>query len=123
MATYLVLPDEIITLAQREKVDKMMRELQDYRMKPEEDIVQHLITVNQKMQEVLWKGYELIRKNKVQYLTVRGTIIEQEHQIILDQLWKTLVPRTYWNLVIYFVKFIISYRVRKIVRQREVHES
>ncbi|PPS17267.1 hypothetical protein GOBAR_AA03319 [Gossypium barbadense] len=58
MTTYLVLPDEITTSAQREKVDKMMREVQDYRMKPEEDIVQHVITVNKKMQEVLWKEEE-----------------------------------------------------------------
>ena len=86
-------------------------------MKPEENIVQHVITVNKRMQEVLWKGHEMIRKNKVQYLTLRGTLIEREHQIILDQLWKTLVPRTYWNLVICFVKFIISYGARKIARQ------
>ncbi|PPD81032.1 hypothetical protein GOBAR_DD22032 [Gossypium barbadense] len=117
MTINLTLPDEIITSTQKEKVDKMMRELQDYRMKPEEDIIQHLITVNQKMQEGLWNGHELITKNKVQYLTLRGTLIEREHQIILDQLWKTLVPRTYWNLVIYFVKFIISYGARKIARQ------
>ncbi|PPD76345.1 hypothetical protein GOBAR_DD26728 [Gossypium barbadense] len=117
MAINLILSDEITTSAQREKVDKMMRELQDYRMKPKEDIVQHLITVNQKMQEVLWKGHELIRRNKVQYLTLRGTLIEREHKIILDQLWKTLVPQIYWNIVIYFVKFIISYRARKIARQ------
>ncbi|PPR81786.1 hypothetical protein GOBAR_AA38926 [Gossypium barbadense] len=117
MATYLVLPDEIISLAQREKVDKMMREVQDYRMKPEEDIVQHLITVNQKMQKVLWMGHEMIRNNKVQYLTLRRTLIEQEHQIILDELWKTSVPRTYWNLVINFAKFIISCEARKIARQ------
>ncbi|PPS13909.1 hypothetical protein GOBAR_AA06667 [Gossypium barbadense] len=44
MATYLVLPNEIISSAQREKVNKMMREMQDYRMKPEEDIIQHIIT-------------------------------------------------------------------------------
>ncbi|KAH1121614.1 hypothetical protein J1N35_004774 [Gossypium stocksii] len=69
------------------------------------------------MQKVLSKGHELIRKNKVQYSTLKGTLIEREHQIILDQLWKILVPRTYWNLVIYFVKFIIFYGVMKIARQ------
>ncbi|PPS19281.1 hypothetical protein GOBAR_AA01298 [Gossypium barbadense] len=47
MTTYLILPDEIITSAQRKKVDKMMREVQDYRMKPEEDIVQHVITIEE----------------------------------------------------------------------------
>ncbi|PPS12995.1 hypothetical protein GOBAR_AA07636 [Gossypium barbadense] len=119
MTTYLVLPDEITTSAQREKVDKIMREVQDYRMKPEEDIVQHVIIVNKKMQEVLWKSHEIIRKNKIQYLTLRGTLIEREHQIILDQLWKILIPRTYWNLIICFVKFIISYGARKIARQKE----
>ncbi|PPR84189.1 hypothetical protein GOBAR_AA36524 [Gossypium barbadense] len=118
MLTYLVLTDEIITLAQREKVDKMMREVQDYRMKPEEDIVQHLITVNRKMQKVLWKGYEMIRNNKLQYLTLRGTLIEREHQIILDELCNTSIPRTYWNLVINFAKFIISYGASKIARQK-----
>lgn len=35
MAINLILPDEIITSAQKEKLDKMIRELQDYRMKPE----------------------------------------------------------------------------------------
>ncbi|PPE02200.1 hypothetical protein GOBAR_DD00798 [Gossypium barbadense] len=91
MAINLILPDEITTSAEREKVDRMMREVQNYRMKPEEDIIQHLITVNQKMQKVLWKGHELIRKNKVQFLTLRGILIEREHQMILDQLWKTLL--------------------------------
>ncbi|KAH1114549.1 hypothetical protein J1N35_007927 [Gossypium stocksii] len=64
MAINLILPDEITTSAQREKVDKMMRELQDYRMKPEEDIVQHLITVNQKMQEALWTDLVLKMDNQ-----------------------------------------------------------
>ncbi|KAH1038629.1 hypothetical protein J1N35_040372 [Gossypium stocksii] len=37
--------------------------------------------------------------------------------MVLDQLWKTLVPQTYWNIVIYYVKFIISDGARKIARQ------
>ncbi|KAH1113736.1 hypothetical protein J1N35_007114 [Gossypium stocksii] len=45
MAINLILPDEITTLAQKEKVDRMMREVQDYRMTPEEGIVQHFITM------------------------------------------------------------------------------
>ncbi|PPR87331.1 hypothetical protein GOBAR_AA33359 [Gossypium barbadense] len=64
MTVNLILPDEITTSAQRVKVDRMMRKVQDYIVKSEEDIVQHLITINRKMQEVLWNGHELIRKNK-----------------------------------------------------------
>ncbi|KAK5838769.1 hypothetical protein PVK06_007507 [Gossypium arboreum] len=37
--------------------------------------------------------------------------------MILDQLWKILAPKTYWNIVIYYVKFIISDGARKIARQ------
>ncbi|KAK5811390.1 hypothetical protein PVK06_026720 [Gossypium arboreum] len=47
MAINMILPDEITTPVQREKVEKMIRELQDYKMKSEEEIIQHLITINQ----------------------------------------------------------------------------
>ncbi|XP_052880530.1 uncharacterized protein LOC128286834 [Gossypium arboreum] len=70
-------------------------------MKPEEDIVQHLITANRKMQEVSWKGRELIRKNKVHYR---------------DDFKKTKCRKDFWCVLMQDRK-VITYAFRQLKMQ------
>ena len=100
-------PIRIWNAAQYLRMTTLMEDLANYRMDPKDDIIQHVINVNKKIQEIIWKGGLRIRNDLIKYRMLKDTLITDADKDLLFDVWFSDMDQKYSTLITDFVKAYI----------------
>ena len=97
------------TEAQLLRIIRLHVELASFLMDPNDELEEHVIKVNEKIQELIWKGCRsLIESDEERYNMLLGTLPTPNQKGLLTLIWKTNPERChnkrYKALVMKFVK-------------------
>ena len=98
------------TAAQKEKLEKLRIKLALYRWDADDDMMTHIIKVNQMIQDIIWNGFAM--PEYVMVGALKCTIPDELGRMI-DRVWDTLEGSSYKMIVEQFMKEYIRVGARR----------
>ena len=84
---YFRKPLKISTRGQYTRLMRLEFAVNCYKMLPSDDIIQHLIKMNEKIQEAIWHGSSRLTDDYFMFRTLLQSLINPEDKKLLAELW------------------------------------
>ena len=113
MTLVKVTPIFIRTRAQRARVMKMKRQLNNYQMIIGQGICEHIIVVCNMMQELIFAGYEGLGTHEAMYQSLLITFMLQDKEL-MSSIWESSSSNKTFDWLV--CSFIRTHRRREVIR-------